>query len=344
MSGTSLDGLDIAYIKFERKPKWSYEFLKTETINYSQKWQEKLQFRNEIDPDELKKLDKEYGLFLSSTLRDFKIRNNINGKDIDLIASHGHTLFHKPEIGYTKQIGNGPEIFWEHNIPVVCDFRVQDVKLGGQGAPLVPIGDRLLFQHYDACINLGGFANISFEKANTRLAMDICPVNIVANNLVKPLGLDYDNKGGLAKSGKIHFPMLDKFNHIDYYKKDGPKTLGAEWVESYINPILKEYNLNTEDSLRTFAEHVSEQIAAILNKNKTAKALFTGGGVYNSFLMDLIKSKSHCGIHIPEPRLIEFKEALIFGLLGILKIQGRLNVLSSVTGASQDHSSGIIYK
>lgn len=343
MSGTSLDGIDVAYIQFDTYPSWSFTFLNTETINYSQDWKNKLQFKTQIDPIHLKELDQNYGQFLGNIIEDFKTKNKIKNNQIDLIASHGHTLFHKPEIGYTKQIGNGPEIFQNQQIPVVCDFRVQDVALGGQGAPLVPIGDQKLFPQFDACINLGGFANISFEKDKDRLAMDICPVNFVSNKLVSPLGISYDNEGQIAQSGKINSSMLRALNNLDYYKKHGPKTLGAEWVETNIDPILIDFNLDLKDSLRTFSEHVSDQISTILNGNKTKKALFTGGGVYNSFLMELIRSKTSCQIQIPDRELIEFKEALIFGLLGILKIKGKVNVLSSVTGARQNHSSGKIY-
>lgn len=343
MSGTSLDGLDIAYIKFQSKPHWTYEFLCFETMEYSAGWKNKLRFQSKIEEDKLEKLDSEYGQFLNSAIKKFRLKNKINKDQVDIISSHGHTLFHQPELGLTKQIGNGPEIFLGGGIPVVCDFRVQDVELGGQGAPLVPVGDRILFNEFDSCINLGGFANISFEKQNSRLAMDICPLNFVCNELVKPLGLNYDNNGEIARSGSVNQKMLDRLNSLNYYQQTGPKTLGAEWVEAQINPILSDFDMNLKDVLRTFSEHASDQISEILNSSNSKKALFTGGGVYNGFLIERIVDKTPCEIVVPGKDLIEFKEALIFGLLGVLRCQGMVNVLASVTGASKDHCSGRRY-
>lgn len=343
MSGTSLDGLDIAYIKFQSSPVWNYEFLFIETVEYTAEWQNKLQFRSSINKKDLNNLDHEYGEYLGLEINKFRIKNNIEPAEIDLIASHGHTIFHKPELGFTKQIGNGPEIFSREGIPVVCDFRVQDLKLGGQGAPLVPIGDHLLFSEYGSCINLGGFANISYEMGKKRLAMDICPLNFVSNNLVKPLDLNFDDKGEIAKSGQVNLQILESLNNLEFYNQNGPKTLGAEWVETNINPIILKSDLEIKDILRTFTEHASEQISEVLKTSKSQKALFTGGGVYNEFLIELIKEKSNCEIVIPKKDLIEFKEALIFGLLGVLRVLNKVNVLASVTGASADHCSGRIY-
>lgn len=343
MSGTSLDGLDMAFIKFQSKPIWTYEFLCFETLEYTAEWKDKLRFRAEIRKEKLEVLDREYGEFLDSSIKNFILKNKIDKLQVDLISSHGHTLFHKPDLGITHQIGNGPELFLGRAIPVVCDFRVQDVELGGQGAPLVPIGDRILFNEFDSCINLGGFANISFEKNKSRLAMDICPLNFVCNELVKPIGLNYDHNGEIARQGHVNKNMLERMNGQKYYSQSGPKTLGAEWVRAQINPILAEFDLEIKDALRTFTEHASDQIARILNVNQSKKALFTGGGVYNGFLMERIIDKSNGEIIVPSKDLIEFKEALIFGLLGILRLQGKVNVLASVTGASKDHCSGRIY-
>lgn len=344
MSGTSLDGLDIAYVKFTSKANWSFEIMVCETLDYSFQWRNKLQYRSNFTDSELEELDREYGNHLAHEIQSFRNRHKIPKGEVDFISSHGHTIFHKPEIGFTKQIGNGPQVFAKENIPVVCDFRVQDVLLGGQGAPLVPMGDQLLFSEFDACINLGGFANISFENEGQRLALDICPLNYVSNDLAKKIGLEYDRAGLMAQQGELHFAMLEEFNKLEYYHLKGPKTLGAEWVEQYIQPILDRYNLQTRDSLRTFMEHASGQIAKLLKQQHSKKALFTGGGVYNSFFMDLVKQKSECEIVIPSKEIIEFKEALIFGLLGLLKYKGEVNILSTVTGARHNHSSGKIYQ
>lgn len=343
MSGTSLDGLDIAHIKFHIGSKISFEILSPETIEYSDFWRAKLKYQSHKNEEELKSLDHEYAILLAREIQNFFERHQIEAKNIDLIASHGHTIYHQPEKGYTLQIGNGPEIFNRHKIPLVCDFRVQDIQLGGQGAPLVPIGDQLLFGNYEACLNFGGFVNISFEKNGSRLAMDVCPLNYVSNSLSQNLGLAYDEDGNLARKGNIIFPLLETLNKLEYYQVQGPKTLGAEWVEEQINPVLEKFDITIQDKLRTFLEHAAIQISNIIEEHTISNALFTGGGVYNSFLIDLIRSKTECQISIPEKELIEFKEALIFGLLGLLRLQGKTNVLASVTGAKKDHSSGKIY-
>ena len=222
---------------------------------------------------------------------------------------------------------------------MILEFK--DVEFGGQGAPLVPIGDRLLFENYDYCLNLGGFANISFENHSERVAYDICPVNIVLNYYVSKLNLEYDDKGKIASKGEIHEELLANLNKLTFYAKNPPKSLGLEWVETHIFPLIESFNLKTEAILRTFVEHVAIQITSTLNREETS-ILITGGGAYNDFLIGRIKELSDSKIIIPENEILEFKEALIFGLLGVLKERNEVNCLMSVTGAKRDHSSGKI--
>lgn len=224
---------------------------------------------------------------------------------------------------------------------VICDFRIQDVKLGGQGAPLVPIGDKLLFGNYTYCLNLGGFANLSFDVNNVRIAYDICPVNILLNQYIGVLGFEFDDKGEVAKSGTVNSSLLSELNSIKYYSDKPPKSLGLEWVKKHIIPVIDAYKLDTKDILRTFVEHIAIQISKQFSI-KNASILITGGGAYNLFLIERIKSYSNVNIVIPSTKLIEFKEALIFGFLGVLRYRNEANCLSSVTGASKDHSSGKI--
>ena len=261
-------------------------------------------------------------------------------KNIDLIASHGHTVFHQPQKKFTLQIGDGRAIKILNKIPVVYDFRSQDVLMGGNGAPLVPIGDELLFSDFDACLNIGGFSNISFKKEGKRIAFDICPVNIVLNKFAQDLGKNYDEKGDFARNGKVNFEILTLLNSLPFYQENPPKSLGIEWVNEHVSPLL--INESAENILATFTEHAAFQIAEIFNKNQIRKILFTGGGTYNSYLIERIRSKTETQIIIPENKLIDFKEALIFALMGVLRINNEINVLSSATGSSQDHSSGII--
>jgi anhydro-N-acetylmuramic acid kinase len=217
------------------------------------------------------------------------------------------------------------------------------VILGGQGAPLVPIGDKLLFSEYDYCINLGGFANLSTENNSTRIAYDICPTNIVLNHYVNVLGHDFDDKGKISKSGTIDEQLLSELNALEFYKLDYPKSLGLEWVNQVVFPLIDNFNLKTEDILKTFTEHIAVQISKEINKKESALVIITGGGAYNDYLISRIKSKTKNKIVIPSKEIIEFKEALIFGLLGVLKIRNEINCLASVTGAKHDHSSGKIF-
>jgi anhydro-N-acetylmuramic acid kinase len=340
MSGTSLDGVDVAELFFwEENEKISFEIGIAQTIPYSEDWINRLKNGINNSEAELKVLNSEYTTLLGNIIRTFIEENNI--KNIDAITSHGHTILHQPEKGITLQIGNLPEVAQVVGKTVVCDFRVQDVRLGGQGAPLVPIGDRMLFSDYDYCLNLGGFSNISFEQNQTRIAYDICPVNTVLNFYAQKLGFDYDNKGELARTGKFNTKLFEELNSLAFYSQKPPKSLGFEFVKNVIFPITQNYE--THEVLRTFTEHAAFQISRNIF-NKKSKLLFTGGGAYNDFLVESTRDYlPEAEIIIPDKKTIEFKEALIFGLLGYLKLQHKINFLASETGAKNDHSSGIIY-
>ncbi len=339
MSGTSLDGLDLVYVKFISDEVYNFEILQADTLKYSEYWKKILQEAFNKPSKNLAELSLKYGQFLGNEINTFKAKHNIS--NLDFIASHGHTVFHKPNLGFTLQIGDGDTIAKITGDKVVCNFRAQDVALGGQGAPLVPIGDALLFADYDFCLNLGGFSNVSFNKKGLRKAYDICPVNIVLNQLVKPLGFDYDEGGALAASGQLHKELLDKLNTLSFYKDTQPKSLGYEFVAETINPILSQFKIPTRDLLRTFTEHIAQQIA--LKLKPKGSVLITGGGTYNTYLLKRLSAFCDCNFVIPTNRLVDFKEALIFAFLGLLRLENKVNCLKSVTGASKDHSSGDIF-
>jgi len=342
MSGTSLDGIDLAHINFTIKDnKWRYQILESETISYSQDWLNKLKVAVSFSEENLIELNEEYTELLGNIIKSFITNHKI--KNLDAVCSHGHTILHQPQNGFTLQIGNLPKITSIIQEKVVCDFRVQDVKLGGQGAPLVPIGDRILFSEYDYCLNLGGFSNVSFEDNSKRIAFDISPVNTVLNFYANKLGLDYDDKGKIARSGKVDSDLLNELNALDYYKKSFPKSLGFEFVKEIVLPLIEKYSISIEDKMHTFTEHIALQTSLAL-PNKTGKILITGGGAYNDFLIERMQFHlPNIQIIIPDNKTLEFKEALIFALLGVLKLRNEINVLSSVTGAKMDHSSGNIF-
>lgn len=339
MSGTSLDGLDICLVKFIKSNHgWNYEILQAETFPYSQHWETQLRRAIFLNAEELLALNSEYGFYLGKCVEEFIQRNSL--QNIDLISSHGHTIFHQPQRKFTLQIGDGRAIKIINKTPVVYDFRSQDVLMGGNGAPLVPIGDELLFSEFDACLNIGGFSNISFKKEEKRIAFDICPVNIVLNQYAQSLGKEYDENGDFARKGNINIDILSALNSLEFYKKNPPKSLGIEWVNEEIFQILK--GETSENILSTFTEHAAFQIAETFNENKLKKILFTGGGTFNTFLIEKIKEKTDSEIIIPEKKLIDFKEALIFAFMGVLRMNNEINILSSTTGSSSNHCSGIL--
>ena len=342
MSGTSLDGIDFAEIVFTYTHKWSFELKKCNTYEYPEAWISKLKSAVNFSESELKELNTEYTTYLAGQISAFIKTNDI--KSIDAVCSHGHTILHQPHKGITLQIGNLPELATLIQQKVVCDFRVADVKLGGQGAPLVPIGDRILFPEYTYCMNLGGFSNVSFESDNTRIAYDICAVNVVLNYYANKLSLAYDNEGKIARSGVINSELLNQLNALSFYQKKAPKSLGMEWVNAQVLPIMESFDIPTENKLHTFVHHIAKVISNDLNASTEELLLVTGGGAYHTFLIELIKTQTKAQVIIPSNKVVEYKEALIFGLLGVLKLEDKINILSSVTGASEDHSSGNVFK
>ena len=340
MSGTSLDGLDICHAFFEKNEvgKWNFKILHASTFPYSETWENKLRNAIYCSAEEIFELNSEYGFYLGQKVQEFIDQNSL--ENIHLIASHGHTVFHQPQKNFTVQIGDGRAIKLLTDIPVIYDFRSQDVLMNGNGAPLVPIGDELLFSEFDACLNIGGFSNISFKEKGKRIAFDICPVNIVLNHFAKQLGTEYDESGDFARKGDVNQDLLNALNSIQYYHQNPPKSLGMEWVSEHILPKFN--NENPTTILATFTEHAAVKISNIFNQYQIKKVLFTGGGTYNSYLIERIKSKTQTEIIIPEKEVIDFKEALIFAFMGVLRMKNENNVLSSATGSSHDHCSGIL--
>lgn len=342
MSGTSLDGLDVALCSFTPKNnKWEYELVDAKTFSYSRQWREKLANAQSLSGEKLWQLHAAFGKLSANHVNEF-LRGS-KEKPV-LVASHGHTVFHQPHNNFTTQIGDGASIAALTGIDTVCDFRSTDVALGGQGAPLVPIGDELLFYKYDACLNIGGIANISFNRNNKMQAFDICPANIVFNFYANQENKPYDKGGKIASSGKVNGSILKKLNTFSFYKKQGAKSLGREWIEEIFFPVLENSSLCTEDKMATAIEHSAFQIAAVLNKHKVKSVLATGGGAYNNFLIKRIKHHSEAEIVLPDDKIIQFKEALIFAFLGVLRVQGEINCLCEVTGAKKDSCAGSVYK
>ena len=337
MSGTSLDGVDVAFCRFYDNP-LKYEIISTHTFPYPCGLRTKLEEATKLSGSELNMLHIELGQLYGELVRVFIQSFSI--KKVDLIASHGHTVFHEPEKKNTLQIGHPAYIAITSGILTIADFRSTDVFLGGQGAPLVPMGDRTLFSEYKNRLNLGGFANISYEKENTTIAFDICPANIPLNLIADEMGYSYDAEGLLAASGKTNPILLEELNSLKYYDGTPPKSLGREWFNKQFWTLIQKSKSSNIDKLRTITEHIAQQTSiSFINGN----VLITGGGTHNTFLLDRIKDLSNNQIIIPDKILVDYKEALIFAYLGYLRLNKQSNTLPSVTGAIKTHSSGGIY-
>ena len=342
MSGTSMDGLYIAVCIFKKNvDQWEFKIIEAETIAYDLKFQSELENAQNLPALEFWKLHVDFGRKIGSWVNKF-----LNGKNfsVDLISSHGHTIFHQPgKNGITCQIGHAAEIAAATGITTVSDFRSLDVAYNGQGAPLVPLGDKLLFQNFDSCLNLGGIANISIHKKNKTTAFDICAVNQIFNHLASWKNKSFDEGGNIGRQGKMIEELMMKLNSSDFYSLKGPKSLGREWVEKEILPLLNFEEHSTEDIANTYYKHVQFQIQKIFTEFEIGNCLISGGGANNSFLVELLRLNTKTEIIIPEKIIIEYKEALIFAFLGLLRYKNEENTLSSVTGAVKNSSGGCIY-
>lgn len=346
MSGTSLDGLDLAYCHLWRTPTgWDFSLKKTHSISYSMEMRTRLKNAILLSATDLLQFHNTYGTWLGEQVKEFMETNHL---DIHFIGSHGHTVHHRPQKGFTFQLGSGQHLANACGIKVISDFRSNDVALGGQGAPLVPIGDRLFFGAYDFCLNLGGISNISFERQGKRLAYDIGLANMILNHITQKIKLDYDKDGALARKGRTNRRMLEQLNHLEFYKLPFPKSIGFEWFVEKVLPIVEATDDRIENLLHTSIHHICEQIAlqVDLQKNKTNNTLFvTGGGALNGFLMETLQQKltDKTKVEKPSKTLVAFKEALIFALMAVLREELAVNCLRSVTGAKRDCSGGTIF-
>jgi len=340
MSGTSLDGLDLVACRFTFDKTWHYEIIKALTIPYSHKWVAKLSSATELNALNFALLNNDFGKFIGKQVAEFC--TNLPQKP-DLVSSHGHTVFHQPQNKLTVQIGSGAPIAAYSGLRTACDFRTLDIALKGQGTPLVPIGDELLFSEYDFCLNLGGIANVSFREDGERRAFDICPANMAFNQFIKELGYEYDLDGNYGRTGQVQEELLRLLNGLEFYQHKGPKSFGQEWFEEDFLPLINSFQLSPADALRTLYEHVSDQLSLAVDQYPKGRMLITGGGAHNVFLIELFSEKTKHKTIVPSSQIIDFKEAIIIALLGVLRLREEPNCLKTVTGADRDHSGGVIY-
>lgn len=343
MSGSSLDGVDIACCDFVvQEDSWSYIYHFAETIPFTDTIRAKLLGAPSMPAKELEALDAEFGTYLGKLSNSFIKKHQIEG--LELIASHGHTVFHHPEEGFSTQIGSGAHLAAASGYSVVCDLRSGDLAKGGQGAPIVPIGEKMLFQAYDAFLNIGGIANLSVYRDDLLYAWDVGAANQVLNHLAEKAGKAFDRDGEMAKAGKVNYDLLDKLEGIDFYNLEPPRSMDNQYVASHYFPLFE--GVDIYDGLATFSEHlVSRIIKEMIRFGQPSRNLLvTGGGAYNSFLIEKLRRKlPEVYVHVPAGALVEYKEALIMGFIGLLRYLGKPNVLSTVTGAREDACSGALY-
>ncbi len=349
MSGSSLDGLDIVFTELhENSGKWGFEINAAECYPYAKEWTEKLKNAVHLSALDYQLLHAEYGHYLGAEVNRFIEEKGLHYK-VALVASHGHTTFHVPQV-MTAQLGDGAAIAAETKLIVVSDLRSLDVAFGGQGAPIVPIGEQLLFSDYTLFLNLGGIANISVNTGKETIAFDVCPANAVLNLLANKKGKEYDAAGEMAAGGTIHLPLLESLNSLDYYSQKHPKSLANSFGINNVFPLIEYFNLGVEDALRTYVAHIVFQIKKAVEIYKpqpeNTKLLVTGGGAFNTFLIDSLTAElTPFGIDVivPDEPIVNYKEALVMALIGVLRWRQEYNVLSSVTGAQQNSIGGAIW-
>lgn len=340
MSGTSLDGLDLALCEFSSNENgYTYNILAAKTIEYDKLLKKTLQTAKELSAEHFFTLNYDYGIFIGDQVNTFL--KSCSEKP-DAIASHGHTIFHQPQLGFSTQLGSGAAIAAKTNTTTVYDFRSLDVAHGGQGAPLVPIGDRYLFPEHESCLNIGGIANISFDnKEGKRVAFDICFANMALNFLSEKTGQAFDEGGKLASSGEISKTLLHEIQKKLF--AEGKLSLAREQFETMLVPLFEETELSIENKLATFCEYVAIELAETFKSNGLKNVLITGGGAYNKFLLERVAHYYDGKLTVPEDKTIQFKEALIFAFLGYLRLNEKTNTLKSVTGARQDSIAGSVF-
>jgi anhydro-N-acetylmuramic acid kinase len=351
MSGSSLDGLDIAFVELQAKSgKWDFDIIKAETIPYPEEWSRKLGGAIHLNARDYLLLHADYGHFLGKQVKSFMEKHGLAFK-VALVSSHGHTTFHLPP-RMTAQLGDGSAIAAETGLPVITDLRAIDVALGGQGAPIVPMGEKLLWNDYQFFLNIGGIANISVNHPRQYIAYDICPANRVLNMITAKRGLAYDDGGMIAASGKINQDILNTLNQLEYYGKAYPKSLANDFGTDTVYPLLQQPSLPDEDALRTYTEHIAVQVSGEVEKHlratgfSNARILVTGGGAFNHFLIDRLRfylEPMWVEVEVPDQALVNFKEALVMALLGVLRWRDESTTISSVTGASRDGIGGAVW-
>ncbi|KRX07819.1 hypothetical protein PPERSA_07569 [Pseudocohnilembus persalinus] len=303
MSGSSLDGLDIVYCHIQQindknsNEQYKYEIIKAETFEYEREILEQLKNIGKHSAYEFCVFDRYYGKYIGKQINKFcqKYLQKEQIQKISFVASHGHTIFHTPvQNNTTVQIGHIPSISAECQMTVIGDFRSIDVALNGHGAPLVPIGDQLLFKNYDYCLNFGGINNISFiNKNNKRIAFDIGPCNILLNYLAEKLGKNFDENGEIAQKGQINTQLLNQLEKQEFFQMEIPKSLDRNYIEQNFIPILEQSTETIENKL--CMDNINEFEQMIIKIKQDLSSL--SDDIYKQFRYSLANNDNFLNIH-----------------------------------------------
>lgn len=350
MSGSSLDGLDIVYVHIdETRGKWAFEVKAAACHPYNGEWIKHLKDAKRQSVPDFLKLHTAYGHYLAGEVKQFMHDHDLDLK-VDFVVSHGHTVFHEPHNKTTFQLGDGASLSASLAMPVISDLRSIDVALGGQGAPIVPVGDRLFFGDHKYLLNLGGIANLSANVDGEYKAFDITACNQLLNYFAAKQGLDYDDEGNLAAAGVVNEKLLEQINQLAYFGKEGPKSLANEFSEQEILPLMEAANIPIKDALATCVYHIAEQIVKstenIAQNIGPATIFTTGGGAFNTYLISVLQSMLQpleISLVIPDKNLVQYKEAVVMALIGTLRWREEENVFASVTGATRDSVGGALW-
>ncbi len=356
MSGSSLDGLDIAFCTFTIKALPTFEVVNwkinaSNTVAYSKAWQKKLMELPQSSALDFVETHAKFGHYLGQLVQQFLSEHALTP---DLIVSHGHTIFHYPERQFTVQIGDGAAIASITGYPVVSDVRAMDVSSGGQGAPIAPIADRYLLSEFDFCLNTGGIFNITYQSDKHSVALDITGANQILNTLANEMDLPYDASGAIARTGTVNITLLEQSNTFDYFLEEYPKSLDNQWVRENLTQLFKNFDAAVSDRLRTACEHIvfqtRQSVQQIFEKEKLPKdrvykMIVTGGGAFNTFLMELlVEGLPEIQVVLPDKEMIENKEALLMALMGVMRIESVPNCIHTVTGAVRSVIGGVVHQ
>jgi len=352
MSGTSMDGIDIALCEIDAH---SCTLLAYEEYPFDIALKEEIleAISGVVSLQKVGELHVRLGRLFAQRIAEFLLSQRINAKDIEAIGLHGQTLWHEPNAAYpfSLQLGDATVVVAKTEIKTVTDFRSADIANGGQGAPFAPAFHQFLFsslKQNTAVLNIGGMANLTLLGENLRGWDTGCGNVLLDYNIQNAQGKSYDADGAFARSGEINAELLEKMLADPYFSKMPPKSTGREyfnasWLESLL-PIF--HTINAADIQRTLLELTAKSIADDVKRHNIAELILCGGGAKNGFLVERLEQLCGCSVKRSEAYGVpsDAIEAMAFAWFAKKRIKCEAVALSSVTGAKKDTILGALYE